>query len=59
MGSHVQILTWQGKENAFTERKRALDEKPVGNRVQGFLVKSLPGEELFFLLVSAIVNSCL
>ena len=59
MGSHVQVPTWQGKKNAFTERKRALGEGAVGNRVQGFLVKSLPGEELFFLLVSAIVNSCL
>ena len=56
----MQVPTWQGKENALTERKRALGEGALGKRVQGFLVKSLPGEELFFfLLVSAIVNSCL
>ena len=58
MASHMQVPTWQGKENTFVGRKRKL-EGLQQNRVHGFsLVESLPAKKMksvFFLLGSAIV----
>ena len=56
---HVQVSTWQGKENNFIEGKRKLGRLGQTNSPWFPLAESLPGKESFFFLLGfVIIRGC-